>query len=175
MPIRFRCEHCQQLMGIARRKAGSRVNCPTCGLSVTVPSADAADADARDKPNPAAPAAAGAPAAGGVPPGTVFERSDFDHLLGEGDQPAQAAARKAPAPAPERKAQAAAAAPVKAPATRRGGVDVEPVAAPSSAAWPASAPALVLSQQQVTILSVLAVVLLALAFAGGVLVGRFVL
>ena len=31
MPIRFRCAYCNQLMGIAHRKAGSVVRCPTCG------------------------------------------------------------------------------------------------------------------------------------------------
>ena len=28
MPIRFRCAYCNQLMGIARRKAGTVVRCP---------------------------------------------------------------------------------------------------------------------------------------------------
>ena len=31
MPIRFRCAYCNQLMGIARRKAGTVIRCPNCG------------------------------------------------------------------------------------------------------------------------------------------------
>jgi phage FluMu protein Com len=38
MPIRFRCAYCNQLMGIARRKAGTVVRCPKCAGEVIVPS-----------------------------------------------------------------------------------------------------------------------------------------
>ena len=31
MPIRFRCPHCERLLGIARRKAGTPIRCPQCG------------------------------------------------------------------------------------------------------------------------------------------------
>lgn len=37
MPIKFRCEYCRQLMGIAETKAGSLVDCPTCGRTLRVP------------------------------------------------------------------------------------------------------------------------------------------
>jgi hypothetical protein len=37
MPIRFRCPHCSRLLGIARRKAGTTIACPQCGVSVDVP------------------------------------------------------------------------------------------------------------------------------------------
>jgi hypothetical protein len=37
MPIRFRCAYCNQLMGIARRKAGSVVKCPKCAGEIIVP------------------------------------------------------------------------------------------------------------------------------------------
>ena len=37
MPIRFRCNSCNRLLGIARRKAGSETKCPHCGASITVP------------------------------------------------------------------------------------------------------------------------------------------
>lgn len=37
MPIRFRCAYCNQLMGIATRKAGEVVSCPKCAGQVRVP------------------------------------------------------------------------------------------------------------------------------------------
>ncbi len=40
MPIRFRCKHCKQNLGISRSKAGDVVDCPTCGRSIKVPQRD---------------------------------------------------------------------------------------------------------------------------------------
>lgn len=37
MPIRFRCSYCNRLLGIATRKAGTQTTCPHCGYSITVP------------------------------------------------------------------------------------------------------------------------------------------
>src|SRR5262245_17104966 len=37
MPIRFRCAYCSQLMGIAKRKAGTIVKCPKCAGEIIVP------------------------------------------------------------------------------------------------------------------------------------------
>jgi ribosomal protein S27E len=37
MAIKFRCPHCQQLLGISTTKAGTTVDCPACGRSVNVP------------------------------------------------------------------------------------------------------------------------------------------
>jgi hypothetical protein len=36
-PIKFRCEHCNQLLGVSPGRAGKPVNCPKCGERVTVP------------------------------------------------------------------------------------------------------------------------------------------
>ena len=44
MPIRFQCQRCGQLLGIASRKAGTDVECPKCGAAQTVPSEEAAAA-----------------------------------------------------------------------------------------------------------------------------------
>ena len=44
MAIRFHCKSCQQLLGISSRKAGSQIDCPTCGAAQTVPSEDTANA-----------------------------------------------------------------------------------------------------------------------------------
>jgi hypothetical protein len=40
MPIRFRCPYCNQLLGIARRKAGTVVECPACHGHVAVPAVE---------------------------------------------------------------------------------------------------------------------------------------
>ena len=40
MPIRFRCPHCERLLGIARRKSGSQIRCPQCGEGISVPHED---------------------------------------------------------------------------------------------------------------------------------------
>ena len=40
MPIKFRCVHCGQYLGISHSKAGTVVDCPTCGRSVKVPQKD---------------------------------------------------------------------------------------------------------------------------------------
>ena len=40
MPIKFRCVHCGQYLGISHSKAGTIVDCPTCGRSVGVPQKD---------------------------------------------------------------------------------------------------------------------------------------
>jgi hypothetical protein len=50
MPIRFYCPFCDQLLGIARRKAGAVVECPSCHGKVGVPSETAPPA-----PPPAPP------------------------------------------------------------------------------------------------------------------------
>jgi DNA-directed RNA polymerase subunit RPC12/RpoP len=37
MPIHFRCCFCKQLLGIAQRKAGTVIDCPTCHGKIWVP------------------------------------------------------------------------------------------------------------------------------------------
>jgi hypothetical protein len=144
MPIRFRCQYCNQLLGIARRKAGTRVECPTCHAQVLVPDASA---------GAAVPAAAQAPAA---PQAPLFERSDFDDFL---RPPEPAAPPLAPAP-------------VERPASydvERLDVPSLGVTPPSRTAGGG----IVLSPSQATVLTVAAVFLLAVAFGAGLLVGRF--
>jgi len=40
MPIRFRCQDCKKLLGIARRKAGTEIICPHCAAFLIVPTED---------------------------------------------------------------------------------------------------------------------------------------
>lgn len=37
MQIKFRCQYCQQLLGISKSRAGARVDCPGCGRTINVP------------------------------------------------------------------------------------------------------------------------------------------
>jgi DNA-directed RNA polymerase subunit RPC12/RpoP len=72
MPIKFRCAYCNQLMGIARRKAGTVVTCPACKGQIIVPpnvSAEPAAAP-RSPPDPVQ-----------MPKMNVFEGQDFDAAL----------------------------------------------------------------------------------------------
>lgn len=69
MPIRFNCPHCARRLAAARRKGGTEVRCPLCGLPATVPAGPAADGVAAVEPPPAADR-------------PLFETADVDALLG---------------------------------------------------------------------------------------------
>lgn len=45
MPVQFVCPTCRQLLSVGRRKIGSTVPCPRCGLSATVPDENTAAAE----------------------------------------------------------------------------------------------------------------------------------
>ena len=47
MPIRFECDQCGQRLSIARRKAGTEIDCPTCGQIQRVPGEPPADNEPR--------------------------------------------------------------------------------------------------------------------------------
>jgi DNA-directed RNA polymerase subunit RPC12/RpoP len=74
MPVRFRCIYCNQLLGIARRKAGAIVHCTKCHGKIIVPNPD------DPRPAPAAVGTSAQKAAQGSG-SHLFERSDFDVLL----------------------------------------------------------------------------------------------
>ncbi len=44
MPIKFPCEHCEQVLKVSASKSGRRARCPSCQAPVTVPSKDEAQA-----------------------------------------------------------------------------------------------------------------------------------
>lgn len=44
MPIKFRCQHCDQFLGIAQSRAGADVDCPRCGRKLRVPGSQPAEA-----------------------------------------------------------------------------------------------------------------------------------
>jgi hypothetical protein len=148
MPIRFRCRYCNQLMGIARRKAGTTVQCPTCHAQLVVPQPESEP----QPPPPHQPPLGDAPA-------PIFERSDFEDFLQNPvvDKPA---APPVPAPPPP-------------PSPFE-----EAIPSSSSLSLPSSSPrshppGLLLSPAQATWLTVAIILLLALAFGAGLLVGHY--
>jgi DNA-directed RNA polymerase subunit RPC12/RpoP len=140
VPIRFRCAYCNQLMGIAKRKAGSIVRCPKCSGQVVVPDPvdddGAGEEDASDMPA-AAPDAV-------QQTNKALEDLEIERMLAGTPAAAPAAAtqstrgksarpRPAPAPAP-------APAPIDTPAPLME-IDVEPVEMPVPIPMPTPMPA----------------------------------
>lgn len=163
MPIRFRCVYCDKLLGIARRKAGAVVSCPQCGQPLIVPT-----------PEPEATAAASQPASPPPGPGKLFEQDDFDVLL-EGDATFHA---PDPPPAPKRAKARRPAPPVVNPLPPRP-FPVEHSLPPAPEAYPTAPPrpaarsgALVLSGGMLILALIAVLVLMGLAFGGGILVGK---
>jgi phage FluMu protein Com len=147
MPIRFRCRYCNQLMGIARRKAGMMVHCPTCHAQVLVPASEVEAAAQPRPPQPTADVAA-----------PLFERSDFEAFLDNpvAEQPPVEFPPPKPAAAPSPFAAVIPPAPAftpAAPRVRSGGVYLSPA--------------------QATWLTVVVILLVALAFGAGLLVGHY--
>jgi len=161
MPIRFRCVYCDKLLGIAKRKAGAVVNCPQCGQPLIVPT-----------PEPEATAAASQPASPPPNPGKLFEQDDFDVLL-ERD-----ATFRSPDPPPPPKRAKAPTPPVVNPLPPRPfAVERNLPAAPES--YPEASPRpparsgkLVLSGGMLVLTLIAVLVLMGLAFGGGILVGK---
>lgn len=147
MPIRFRCRHCNQLMGIARRKAGMTVACPTCHAQVVVPPSDS---EAAADPPPPQPI--------GDAPAPLFERSDFEAFLQNpiADKPAPPLPPPPPPPSPF-------------------AMEFPSSPAISTPPGPVSAhpPGLLLSPMQATWLTVVVILLVALAFGAGLLIGHY--
>lgn len=149
MPIKFRCPVCEGMLSIARRKAGMQVVCPKCGDEVTVPDADlaAGDSDASDETDVeevvtrVKAGGNGSAKKSAEPP--LFERGDLDKLLGTPD--------KLP-PAP---------------------VIPKPPTSPlvPDPAAPAAEEGIFVSRGTLVVLGLLVVVLIALAFATGFLIG----
>ncbi len=146
MPIRFRCHHCNQLMGIARRKAGAIVQCPTCHASVQVPQPEPEDQAA----SPPAQPVPGAP----VP---LFERGDFEAILQNPvtDKPIAPSTPAVPLPFAAE-------------------IPSSPSLVTSSGSPRLHPPGLVLSPTQATWLTVAVIVVIALAFGAGLLVGHWI-
>jgi hypothetical protein len=147
MPIRFRCRYCNQLLGIARRKAGMEVDCPTCHGRLTVPAASVA-----------------APNGGRGAPAPLFEQSDFvDYLR---PSPFAEEASRHAAASGSRGARPASDSPLL--------IDVERL---PDEIVPSRRPAagILLTPPRLTALVVAGILLLAGAFAAGIAVDRLFL
>ena len=146
MPIRFRCAYCNQLMAIARRKAGTVVRCPTCSGQVVVPTVESpaqAPTGKTEDPRP-----------------VVFERSDFDQVF------------TTPAPPPRPGAFPPAGEPS---AALPGPIDVEPLQFPpvlGPTPYSPTPPGLVLTPVRMVLLFLAVALLMGLAFLAGFLLGR---
>jgi len=145
MPIRFRCAYCNQLLGIARRKAGTVVRCPGCSGQVVVPSLEEAGLDK----GPARPT-----------PG-AFEGNDIDKMLEGTEQPSVIQPHPGQGPVLASQYAGGAAPPVPV-MPLPGGAGGPPAMRPAGI-W--------LSSGKATLLTVGAVIALALAFAAGLIVG----
>jgi hypothetical protein len=199
MPIRFRCVYCDQLLGIAKRKAGSVVKCPNCAGQLMVPSPDASDdqseadvptAAADDIPSRQAADASDKTAhapAGDDGAAMLFERSDFDELLkpaierrepalaGRGQRGSRATSSPATIPA-----SAPSSSPAQSPAQAFDFTAPAPQQAPASP--PPSLPrmagaktrtGILLTPVKLILLSVLVMVGMAFAFGGGLMLGWY--
>jgi hypothetical protein len=161
MPIHFRCAFCNQLLGIARRKSGSVINCPTCGGPLVVPRMpDGEEKSATGKP----------------PANRLLEECDFDVIL-KPPEPAQAVSASVLGTTPGSAVPQPASSPHKS-----GGSSPASAMTHSGNGSGVTTPAkvvtkpagLVLSTTVITILAVALVLFLAAAFVAGFLVGRAV-
>src|SRR5438132_6458859 len=165
MPIRFRCAYCNKLLGIARRKAGTVVRCPTCAGQVVVPTVETNEPEGRP----------------GEEKQLIFERSDFDELLNQdGTEPSPAGKKPTLVAAGEEPIAiaSAAAAPAKTwgaqaePSSKVQHVLTAPIPPPAEADVH-SVDGVFISRGKATLLMLLAIRAIALAFGGGVLAGYF--
>ncbi len=167
MTMTLRCTHCDQTMSIAPRKPGSRVTCPACGRTVTVPEPEL----------PNAPAAAAvresvSPASGPSSPAPAHARVERGAALATAAPPPRVASTS---PTPAAAARAAHSRKLVAsfettdsPETQRvdgGGVPVLPLDR-------TAARSVVLPNSVAILAILLALAALALAFAAGFLFGR---
>jgi DNA-directed RNA polymerase subunit RPC12/RpoP len=157
MPIQFRCAYCDQLLGIARRKAGSIISCPTCNGRVIVPRLPEAEHVETGGPQKES--------------ADLLEREDFDALFQPpepGKSPARAASGVLPAAPPLVFAEPGA----RALTTNAAAAPREEKTSASQAALPK--PGVHLSPATTVWILVLGICVLVMAFLAGCLVGHFV-
>ena len=151
MPIRFHCPPCGQLLGIARRKAGTQVQCPSCRAWVLVPNTSEAEFLRKNQPLPQHSPGNPPSVPANPDPAPLFERINFEELLHGSTAADPAGLPPLPYPA------AGAVAPQD--------FDVEHL----------PAAALTRSSNRPLVLVLLIVLLMVTSFGVGILVGRYLL
>ena len=148
MPIRFRCVYCNQLLSIARRKAGAIVRCTKCEGQIIEPDANPAATELDGDEPPKLRGGAKRPSDAGA----LFERDDFEKFLEPYQKPAMPAAlADAPAPLTPRESSAL--------------HTSKPSPAPAAAT-------IALTRKQIAVAFVLIVLGLGLTFALGLWLGK---
>jgi hypothetical protein len=155
MPIRFRCAYCNQLMGIARRKAGTVVRCPKCAGQVVVPIPESGEGDGPEQAPQPAPGAQAAD-------GGLFEQSDFEKVFDHGPAAGPQVLHPPSSPQP---------APVG-PVPPAGGLLPEFDAFPLNPGPNTPARGVFLTSGVLAVICALVVVLMGMAFFLGLLLGR---
>jgi DNA-directed RNA polymerase subunit RPC12/RpoP len=150
MPVRFRCSYCNQLLGISRRKIGTAIKCPTCQGQVIVPPRDADDRPReRIEQIPM------------DPPGSASTERNFEGLeLDLMFAPPSGSAAPVPARLPTAAAESA-----------LPDLDIE-VDVERLPVLPAPQAGFVLTPIRLILLTAATILALALAFGGGLLVGK---
>jgi phage FluMu protein Com len=165
MPIRFRCVYCDKLLSIARRKAGTIINCPHCVEKLIVPTPDPADTGPEPDEGPVQGSTTEKALTGPPPP--LFEALDFDAMLHTKPiRPSGEPAFDPPKPAPK---SAGGFAPLY-PAPP--GPAAQSIPQPRVESAPPRPRGFYVSPAKATVLTLLMIALLALAFGAGWMVRR---
>jgi phage FluMu protein Com len=159
MPIRFRCVYCDKLLGIARRKAGSVVNCPQCKQPLIVPTPE---------PEPEPTAATAGPSGPPPVPAPLFERADFDELLQGGATIRASEDSRRRKRSKSRPPQL----PAKTHPVEQDLPALPPLPAPQLQPPMAQAAGIMLTTGKLILLIVVVLMLIVVAFGGGIVVGR---
>jgi hypothetical protein len=153
MPIRFRCVYCNQLLGISRRKAGTTVRCTTCDGQLIVPDPAAGATELAEDASPPSPPQSVTKEPPPPKGSQLFERDDFGDVL----EPFQYHTSPAAVANP----------PAASPSVRK-----ERPSFPTLPTTPlVTDPVFALNRRQATMVSVLLVLALGLAFAIGLWIG----
>jgi hypothetical protein len=167
MPIKFRCVHCNKLLGIARRKAGTIVDCPQCKQQLIVPTPDDPEPEPEEdqvtvQPEPV------------KPPPKLFEQDNFEILLQEQDAPtyrSHEGAHYAPAPTFAAERNLPIPATVMSPPSGAAPAPL-PLPYPTQHQQPQRAGGVVLSGGKIMLILVVMFFVVAGAFGAGIFVGK---
>lgn len=175
MPIQFRCSHCNQLLGIARRKAGAVVDCPTCGRRVIVPRPDEPEEVPAEKPPPLLEMHNFSMLLKPPVPGRAIASSGQEDVfpMGVRDRPGNAPLGAGQARAPDQPSPSPRLSSRELEAARASSADLSAGGPPSMSGFMRTrSPGIWLSPAKATFLGILVVLLMTAAFLAGFILGR---